>query len=84
MKKNNFLLLTVLFIFITSFSEKEKADLLVYHCTIYTVDAAFSTAEAMVIKNGKILAAGKRADLENKYDAKEKLDAGGKFIYPGL
>lgn len=84
MKKIYFLLIIVMFIFINSFSVKEKADLLVYHCTIYTVDAAFSTVEAMVVKDGKILAVGKRADLENKYDAKEKLDAGGKFIYPGF
>ena len=84
MKKIHFLLIIAMFIFSNSFSVKEKADLLVYHCTIYTVDAAFSTAEAMVVKDGKILAVGKRADLENKYDAKEKLDAQGKFIYPGF
>ena len=84
MKKIHFLLIIAMFIFSNSFSVKEKADLLVYHCIIYTVDAAFSTAEAMVVKDGKILAVGKRADLENKYDAKEKLDAQGKFIYPGF
>ena len=68
----------------SSFATKQKADLLVYHCTIYTVDASFSTAEAMVIKDGKILAVGKRAALEKSYEVKEKLDAKGKFIYPGF
>ena len=38
----------------------------------------------MAVKDGKIVAAGKTADLEKKYDAKEKLDAQGKFIYPGF
>jgi len=65
-------------------SQKKKADLLVYNATIYTVDSTFSTAEAMVIEGGKILATGKTADLEKEYDAKEKVDAQGKFIYPGL
>ncbi|MBL7732969.1 MAG: amidohydrolase, partial [Chitinophagaceae bacterium] len=67
-----------------SCDDKKSADLLVYNATIYTVDTAFSTTEAMVIKDGKILATGKTADLEKKYKTKEKLDAGGKFIYPGF
>lgn len=63
---------------------KTTADLFVYNATIYTVDSAFSQAEAMVVKDGKILATGTRAELENTYDSKEQLDAGGKFIYPGF
>lgn len=67
-----------------SCSQKKKADLFVFNATIYTVDSSFSTAEAMVIADGKILATGSRAELEKEYDAKEQLDAGGKFIYPGF
>lgn len=67
-----------------SCSTKEKVDLLVYNATIYTVDSAFSTAEAMAVKDGKIVETGTTADLEKKYDAKERLDAQGKFIYPGF
>ena len=80
------LLLTVIInlVFLLSCSQKQKADLLVYHATIYTVDSIFSIAEAMVIKDGKITALGKLADLEKKYEATEKIDAGGKFIYPGF
>lgn len=69
---------------ITACGDKENADLLVYNATIYTVDSSFSTAEAMVVKDGKILATGTRAALEKKYKATETLDAGGKFIYPGF
>src|ERR1043166_9100106 len=67
-----------------SCSSKEKVDLLVYNATIYTVDASFSTAEAMAVKDGKIVEVGKTNELEKKYEAKEKLDAEGKFIYPGF
>jgi predicted amidohydrolase YtcJ len=63
---------------------KQKVDLLIFNATIYTVDAAFSSAEAMAVKDGKIIEVGKTVDLKEKYDAKEMLDAGGKFIYPGF
>jgi len=78
-------ILTAALLFILfSCSQKTTADLLVYNAAIYTVDSAFSTAEAMVIKDGKIIETGKSAGLEKKYNAKEKLDAQGKFIYPGF
>jgi predicted amidohydrolase YtcJ len=82
--KRTTLLLIFMLAFASSFAVKKKADLLVYHCTIYTVDAAFTTAEAMVISQGKIIATGKKNELEKEYDFKEKLDAQGKFIYPGF
>lgn len=78
-------LFIVLSIFLTSScSQKQKVDLLVYNATIYTVDSSFSKAEAMAVKDGKIVAVGKTTELEKEFDAKEKLDAQGKFIYPGF
>lgn len=77
------------FLFLISCTGKEKssmdqADLLIYNATIYTVDSAFALAEAMAIKDGKILAVGTTTSLDSLYTYKEKLDAGGKFIYPGF
>ena len=83
MKRTTLLLIFTLALTI-SFAAKKEADLLVYHCTIYTVDAAFTTAEAMVISHGKIIATGKKTELEKEYNCKHKLDAQGKFIYPGF
>jgi predicted amidohydrolase YtcJ len=83
MKKSPILLLCLL-AFTAAFAQKKEADLLVYHGTIYTVDATFSIAEAMVISNGKIVSIGKKTDLEKEYTCKQKLDAQGKFIYPGF
>ncbi|HWR32213.1 MAG TPA: amidohydrolase [Chitinophagaceae bacterium] len=80
---NNYLI-AVIALLVASCSQKNKADLLIYNATIYTVDSSFSTAEAMAVKDGKIVAIGKTADLEKEYDSKEKLDARGKFIYPGF
>jgi predicted amidohydrolase YtcJ len=81
MKKIAVLLFGVILL---SCSSKTKVDLLVYNATIYTVDSSFSTAEAMVVKDEKIVEVGKTVDLQSKYEAKEKLDAQGKFIYPGF
>jgi len=65
-------------------SQKKQADLLIYNATIYTVDSSFSLAEAMVVSDGKILAVGKSEELQQQYNAKEKVDAQQKFIYPGF
>ncbi len=83
-----FKLLVVLIMLISlvtiSCSNKTQVDTLVYNATIYTVDSSFSTTEAMVITDGKIIETGTTTSLENKYNASEKIDAQGKFIYPGF
>ena len=69
---------------LSSCDSKQKTDLLVYNATVYTVDSNFSKAEAVAVDKGKIVAVGNTKDLQNEFDAKEKLDAQGKFIFPGL
>jgi predicted amidohydrolase YtcJ len=62
----------------------KKVDTIIHHATIYTVDSTFSTAEAMAIKDGKILAIGMNEAILKSYEAKETIDAQGKTIYPGF
>ena len=81
--KRSFFLICVLFS-VYSYCQKTNADLLVYNATVYSVDPDFSIAEAIAVKDGKIIGVGKSNELMNRYDAKEKLDAHGKFIYPGF
>ncbi len=69
---------------LTACNNRKKADLLVVNARIYTVDSSFSIAEAMAVKDGKILATGSSAAVEEQYNAPEKLDAGGKAIFPGF
>jgi predicted amidohydrolase YtcJ len=78
------LLFVSVLVALVSCSQKEKADLLVYNATLYTVDSSFSVAEAIAVRDGKIIETGKSADLQNKYEATEKIDAQGNFIYPGF
>jgi len=63
---------------------KQRADLLIYNANIYTVDSSFSIVEAMAVRDGKIIETGAAANLESHYSFIEKLDAGGKYIYPGF
>lgn len=76
-----FLFLISLFISCTT---NKQIDLIVYNAKVYTVDSLFSTVEAFAVNNGVIVELGDSQDLLNKYDAKEKVDAEGKFIYPGF
>ena len=76
-----FLFLISLFISCTT---NKQIDLIVYNAKVYTVDSLFSTVEAFAVNNGVIVELGDSQDLLNKYDAKEKLDVEGKFIYPGF
>ncbi|GAB2538053.1 amidohydrolase [Rufibacter soli] len=62
----------------------EKADLLVYNATVYTVNEGFEKAQAFAVKEGKILEVGSSEDLRKKYQATEEVNAQGKPVYPGL
>src|SRR5688572_2094782 len=63
---------------------KQQADLLVHHAVVYTVDSSFRIAESFAVKDGKIIAVGSDKDILDRYDAKEKIDAGGKTVFPGF
>lgn len=83
MKQSTFIFLIFILI-VSAGPSKENADLVIYNATIYLVDSSFATAGAMAIKDGKIIGTGSLTDIENKYEAKEKINAHGKFIYPGF
>ncbi len=83
MKKFNLFLLSFVSAFLFSCSTK-NVDLVVYNAKIYTVNDAFDMAEAMAIKDGKVLAVGSNADIKAKYKGESSVDALGKPLYPGL
>ena len=63
---------------------KPKADLILINGKIYTADAKFSTAEALVVKNGSIVAIGSSEQILKHYESDNIVDAKDKFIYPGF
>lgn len=78
----NFLAFTSIFLFISC--SEQKVDTLIHHGVIYTVDSTFSVAEAMAVKDGKIVAVGTNREIQNKYEAEETIDAKGAAVYPGF
>ncbi len=73
-----------LFIAFSSCKFREKVPLVLHHATIYTVDESFSTAEAMVVRDGKIIDIGSNDDILKKYEGEQTIDAGGKAVFPGF
>jgi predicted amidohydrolase YtcJ len=61
------------------------ADLIVHHAKVLTVDAKFSVAEAVAVRDGKIVAVGADADVLKFRGPKTRvIDADGKVVLPGL
>lgn len=63
---------------------KKNVDLIITNATVYTIDNDFSKTESFAVANGKVLATGTNDDINRKYEAKNTVDAKGKFIYPGF
>jgi predicted amidohydrolase YtcJ len=63
----------------------QPADLIVHNGKVLTVDAKFSTAEAVAVRDGKVLAVGTSADvLKLKGEKTRVIDATGNTVMPGL
>ncbi len=67
----------------TSCRPKEPADLVLHNGKIVTADEAFSIQEAVVMKDGKIVAVGGN-DLLDSYEAARVVDLQGKMAMPGF
>ena len=67
-----------------AYSQIIKVDLIVHHAVVYTVDSLFTKAEAIAIKEGKIIAVGTNKNILAAYSAPIKTDAKGSAVYPGF
>jgi predicted amidohydrolase YtcJ len=66
-------------------SQTPAPDLVIVNAKIYTVDGAFSTAEAVAITNGKFAAVGSTGEIRKLAAPSTKImDLGGKTVVPGL
>jgi predicted amidohydrolase YtcJ len=79
-------LAALLFIACNSNSQvKEEADLVLRNGYVYTVDSVNKVAEAVAVKNGKIIFIGKNDDAKNYIGSKtEVIDCKGQFVMPGF
>lgn len=64
---------------------KEKADMILTNGTVLTIDAKDTKAEAVAVKDGRIIFVGTAAEAEKfKGDATKALDLSGKVLMPGM
>jgi len=64
-------------------AQSPSADLVLFNGKIVTVDDAFSIRQAIVIKDGRILAVGGN-ELKNRYPAARTIDMKGRMVMPGF
>ena len=64
-------------------AQSTSADLILYNGKIVTVDDAFTIREAIVVKDGRILAVGGN-ELRNRYVAAHAIDLHGRMVMPGF
>jgi predicted amidohydrolase YtcJ len=66
-------------------AQTSAPDLILVNAKIYTVEPAFSTAEAAAITNGRFTSVGSSAQIRRLAAPKTRiLDLGGKTVIPGL
>jgi len=61
-----------------------KVDLIIHNAKVYTVDENFSIAEAIAIKDGKIIEVGSNKTILSKYTSAQMRNVKGKYVYPGF
>ena len=62
----------------------DKADFVVRNAHIVAMDGRGTTAQAMAVKDGRILALGKEQEMLNAHRGARVVDVKGATVYPGL
>jgi predicted amidohydrolase YtcJ len=64
--------------------KQESADLIIHNARIYTLNASNDIAQAVAIREGKIVEIGPERQIMNKYSSEHVIDAAFKPVYPGF
>jgi len=62
----------------------ETADVLFHNARVHTLDPAGDVVEALVVRDGRILAVGSLYDLRGRFAAKDSVDLGGLDVFPAF
>src|SRR5215469_10792553 len=68
---------------INAVAQGQPADLILFNGKIVTVDSAFSIHQAIVAKDGRVVAVGGN-ELRNRYTAARMIDLRGRTVIPGF
>ena len=84
-KRGSGLIISLLLLSISTFSQNVKADLVIINAKIRTLDKENPKAEAMAISGNKISKIGTTKEIRALAGAKTKtIDAGGRLVLPGF
>lgn len=87
MKKSSILIVLVIStcLFACSQPQSQKADMVLNNAIVYTVNKNQPTAEAVAVKEGKIIFTGTDEEVKKYIDDKtEIIDCKGQFVMPGF
>lgn len=84
MKRFSFFLILLLLSLTSCSSKKESADLILTNAKIYTVNDTFDIVEALVVKDGKIIFIGTTKEANERFEAKNIIEANNQYVYPGF
>ena len=68
---------------VEALAQGQPADLILFNGKIVTVDPAFSIRQAIVVKDGRVVAVGGN-ELRNRYSAAQTIDLRGRTLIPGF
>lgn len=83
-KKINQFAFLVMSSFLAACDSKQAADAIYINGLVYTVDSAFTSAQAFAVKDGKFVAVGSNEAIEAQYAAPEIINLQGMPVYPGF
>ena len=79
------LMLAVVFSSCAGFTQQQAADTILLHGRIYTVDRNHPWAEALAIRDGKLVAVGTEKEISGyRSTATKIIDAKGHLVLPGF
>ncbi|TXT43225.1 MAG: putative TIM-barrel fold metal-dependent hydrolase [Spirochaetes bacterium] len=61
-----------------------KVDLIVSAHRIYTMDDSFPLAQSVAVRQGRIIAAGSKEEIQNAFSTRKRIDFGQAVVYPGF
>jgi predicted amidohydrolase YtcJ len=74
----------LLIVLLASCMKGEHVDLIIHNAQIHTMNEGMDVADAVAIRDGKIIEVGPERQILNKYRSDETIDALGRDVYPGL
>ncbi len=74
----------LLIVLLASCMKGEHVDLIIHNAQIHTMNEGMDVADAVAIRDGRIIEVGPERQILNKYRSNETIDALGRDVYPGL